>query len=168
MGRYVVGALLILLAVVFTTIGVAFVVVVVPAPESTCAFKGYPPLPVWSLGTGISCLIIGVSYVVVFSLAILVFPESIDARDGYTQSIHWSISLHSALSTAFLFAWMIVGCVSLWRDGINCADPNSQVWNTGMAGVILLIVYFSFLAMCGVSLMCAKAFVDGWDADDSV
>jgi len=157
MGRYVVGALLILLAVVFTTIGVAFVVVVVPAPESTCAFKGYPPLPVWSLGTGISCLIIGVSYVVVFSLAILVFPESIDARDGYTQSIHWSISLHSALSTAFLFAWMI-----------NCADPNSQVWNTGMAGVILLIVYFSFLAMCGVSLMCAKAFVDGWDADDSV
>ena len=43
-------------------------------------------------------------------------------------------------SGAFTFAWMIVGAVSLWRDGGDCASLNYPVWAMGMAGVIISIV----------------------------
>jgi flagellar biosynthesis protein FliP len=45
---------------------------------------------------------------------------------------------------AFNFAWMIVGSVSLWRDGLNCQDLNPEIWKMGMATVITQLIMFVF------------------------
>jgi hypothetical protein len=44
------------------------------------------------------------------------------------------------LSGPFTFAWMIVGAVSLWRDGGTCVAQNFEVWQMGMGAVIISIV----------------------------
>ncbi len=46
----------------------------------------------------------------------------------------------SFVGIAFLFAWMIVGAVSLWRDGADCIGLNYDVWAVAMADVIVTIV----------------------------
>lgn len=37
-------------------------------------------------------------------------------------------------------AQMIVGAVSLWRDGADCIGLNYDIWAVGMADVIVTIV----------------------------
>ena len=149
MGRCCIGILMNLSAIIFLSIGALFVAITQLNSESQsqseCIFKGYPPLPMWILGTGVSFLIIGVSCVAVFVLFTFVFPSIIEEdSDGFTKNVHWSMYVYASVIVGFLFAWMIVGSVSLWKDGANCSNPNSQIWNTGMAGVIVLTVFFGF------------------------
>lgn len=165
MGKICIGVIMNIAASLFIGLGVMFVVIS-QLNHETCEFHGYPPLPLWILGTGISFIIIGVSYVVTFVLSIIVIPESIGySNEGYTERVHWSISLHSGIVWSFLLAWMIIGCVSLWRDGGNCNNPNSQIWNTGMAGVIILIVAFGFLLTAALGAACGNCIAsdDGYD-----
>lgn len=159
-GRSCVSFLMLSASAILISIGVVFLVITQQNHNNTCVFVGYPPLPQWVLGTGISFTIIGVSYIVVFVLSIFVFPDSIKNSDtlGFTEKIHWSIYLHSIVITAFFLAWLIVGCISLWRDGVVCANPYSQIWNTGMAGVIILLVFFGFLLLCGIGMLCGMCF----------
>lgn len=49
-----------------------------------------------------------------------------------------------ASSGLFTFAWMIVGAVSLWRDGSDCMSLNFPLWQMGMAAVIISICLVVF------------------------
>ena len=94
-----------------------------------CGVPGYPPLRDWLLGAGISYTIISITYGYM----------SLTDGKGKNATFVW-IALIGPL---WLFIWMIVGCVSLWRDGGDCQTINPLVWNTGMASVIIsLIVVF--------------------------
>jgi hypothetical protein len=92
-------------------------------PVPNCGVTGSPPLREYLLGTGISYLVISASFLIV--------------------SIKQNASIFSfilGVSNLFLFCWMIVGCVSLWRDGFDCQAINPAVWKMGMAAVICSII----------------------------
>jgi hypothetical protein len=90
--------------------------------------NGHPALWNWIFGTGIAYTIIGACLSVVGFLivatVILIIP--------------WLIVVLCA--AGFTFAWMIVGAVSLWRDGGDCISLNFPLWQMGMAAVIISIV----------------------------
>ena len=96
-----------------------------------CGIPGYPPLRNWLFGTAISYIILSATY------CLMTFT---DGRAN-NSLFKWVTSL----SGTFLFAWMIVGCVSLWRDGSDCHTLNPMVWQMGMAAVIVSI----FIVLCG-------------------
>ena len=109
-----------------------------------CGLQGSPPLRDWVFGTGIAYTIIG-TCCSVFGLLLLCSMIGV---------VFYLIIIISG--GAFTFAWMIVGSVSLWRDGYvckketktvanifsryDCATLNYPVWAMGMAGVIISIV----------------------------
>ena len=97
-----------------------------------------------------------------FIFSILLFVESISNNPnmpGTIEKIHWSIYAHFCVVSTFLLAWLLVGSVSLWKDGVTCADPNSPIWNAGLAGVIFLIVYFGILLTFGLGAWCGACCV---------
>jgi hypothetical protein len=89
---------------------------------------GNPPLWEWVFGTGIAYIIIGVLADVVGASMLLM--EKATIRNSVAVFV----------VSGFLFAWMIVGAVSLWRDGGSCGALNYPVWAMGMADVIISIV----------------------------
>jgi hypothetical protein len=93
-----------------------------------CGQDGKPPLLEWILGTGIAYLIIAIAY----------------SRVKQGEAKGCAMFVVSA-SHMFIFAWMIVGAVSLWRDGTDCEQVNSIVWKMGISAVIISII----LCMCG-------------------
>ncbi len=132
-------------ATIFIGLGIMFVIIS-SLNVSPCTFQGYPPLPQWILGTGISFIIIGFSYIGAVVLSTFVFPDSISNADEQNDAeAHWSLYLHTWTILIFLLAWTIVGCISLWKDVAPCKNSYSIIWNTGMAGVILLIVLLGFV-----------------------
>lgn len=94
----------------------------------TYSGPGYPPLRDWIFGTGIAYLIIGACQSV-FGLLIL-----------FTIIGAPIVAIVLLSSAGFTFAWMIVGAVSLWRDGYDCVNINFPLWQMGMAAVILSII----------------------------
>jgi hypothetical protein len=90
-----------------------------------CGFRGKPPLLEWVLGTGIAYLILCWAYAMVSKKG---------PRAG--SCVQWIVMV----SNTFLFAWMIVGAVSLWRDGTDCEQINLTLWRMGYSAVIISIV----------------------------
>ena len=115
-------------AILYLAIGIASIVVQQIDSFAVCGNPGFPPLSQWLLGTGISYIIIGCSYFMVAYVKI------------------WSGLFYTiiCLAGAFLFCWMIVGSVSLWRDGYDCISANFPLWQMGMAAVILSLIMFVF------------------------
>jgi len=97
-----------------------------------CGVPGYPPLRQYIFGTGLAYLIISVSFTI---------TSIMQNRAGIFRFL-------SGISSTFIFAWMIVGAVSLWRDGYNCQPLNYPVWAMGMADVI-----------CSIILVCCGTYV---------
>ncbi|KAG7344533.1 hypothetical protein IV203_022541 [Nitzschia inconspicua] len=95
-----------------------------------CGQNGKPPLLEWILGTGISYLIIACAY------------SRVKQGNNKTKGLGMFIV---SSSHVFIFAWMIVGAVSLWRDGTDCEQVNSIVWKMGLSAVIISII----LCLCG-------------------
>lgn len=88
---------------------------------------GYPPLPKALFGTGIAYTIIG----------------GVSVLMGVLMWFHITVALGVIVlwcSGGFLFAWMIVLSVSLWRDGYDCMPINFKLWQMGMAATIISIV----------------------------
>ena len=95
-----------------------------------CGYNGRPPLLDYILGTGIAYLVIACAYGDVAR-------RGISARNCNKYVV--------ILSNTFIFAWMIVGAVSLWRDGKDCEVLNKTVWRMGYAAVIISMI----LCCCG-------------------
>ena len=95
-----------------------------------CGYNGRPPLLEWVFGTGIAYLIICCAYLNV--------SKAGDDAGSCAKCV-------VILSNTFLFAWMIVGAVSLWRDGKDCEQRNITLWRMGYSAVIISIV----LVCCG-------------------
>ena len=95
-----------------------------------CGYDGRPPLLDWILGTGIAYLIIACAY------------GDVSRRGNSAGNCNKCVVI---LSNTFIFAWMIVGAVSLWRDGKDCEILNITVWRMGYAAVIISII----LCCCG-------------------
>jgi hypothetical protein len=55
---------------------------------------------------------------------------------------------------------MIVGAVSLWRDGVDCSTKNFRMWQMGLAAVILSIV------LTVAALLAAAAAPNGEVVDE--
>lgn len=112
-----------------------------------CGENGKPPLLGWIFGTGISYLIIGMTY-----------TSDSDGHGTPSSGSHGTQSSGSGghvtqsnvsgghdtqfskLSNLFIFAWTVVGGISLWRDGTDCKQVNSLVWKMGLSAVILSII----------------------------
>eukprot|EP00918_Siedleckia_nematoides_P089550 GHVU01196835.1.p1 GENE.GHVU01196835.1~~GHVU01196835.1.p1 ORF type:complete len:153 (+),score=4.95 GHVU01196835.1:223-681(+) len=121
------------------TLGIACLIISVqdrdanPIPD--CGMWGSPPLREYLLGSGCAYLILAVAYVIIAAVG---------------DKVAWFGMIIGILANIFLFSWMVVGSVSLWRDGTNCQEINYPVWATGMATVIttIILVVFGFLASC--------------------
>lgn len=94
----------------------------------TCGVPGYPPVRDWMFGTGISFIIIGVSFII---------TSILQNQAGIFKWI-------TGLSSTFLFAWAIVGAVSLGRDGQNCQTIDYQLWQVALFGVIMNWIIWAF------------------------
>ena len=121
---------------VYLAIGIVCIVFYNNNP-TPCGIPGYPPLREWILGTGIAYCIIG------FISGIFgIFLTSPDflliSRNLAATFFMWS--------AIFTFTWMIVGAVSLWRDGSNCITYNFPLWQMGIAAVIISMFLFVWLA----------------------
>ena len=118
---------------IYLAVGIACLVISL-RNDTTCGVPGYPPLRDFLFGTGVAYTVIGGSlgigaFLLVFTI-IGIIPLLIVA----------------ILAGPFTFAWMIVGAVSLWRDGGNCIELGFEVWQMGMAAVIISIV----LVVCNI------------------
>jgi hypothetical protein len=98
--------------------------------EPNCGQGGSPPLRDYLFGTGISYLVIALSF----------FISS--GRKGREFPL---FSFILGFSNIFLFCWVIVGCVSLWGNGRDCEENNPRVFKMGIAAVIASI----FASCCG-------------------
>ena len=122
MGGVIIGS-----GTLFLAVGIACLVMHSLYPAA-CGANGSPPLPTWIFGTGIAYTIIGASFGIVGILMIC----------SIVLVVPWLIIV--GFSGFFTFAWMIVGAVSLWRDGGDCVQLNFPIWQMGMAAVIISIV----------------------------
>ena len=122
MGGIILGS-----AALYVALGIACLVMHSLYP-ATCGAAGSPPLPTWIFGTGISYTIIGASFGLLGILMVC----------SVVLLIPWLVII--IFSGVFTFAWMIVGAVSLWRDGGDCVQLNFPIWQMGMAAVIISIV----------------------------
>jgi hypothetical protein len=116
----------VLFAVGVSSLGVA-IWCLVKQGGVNCGENGKPPLLNWVLGTGISYLIIAVAYARI--------------EKGKARGCSFYIA---NVSQTFIFAWMIVGAVSLWRDGTDCETINNKLWKMGLSAVIISIVVWVF------------------------
>ena len=95
-----------------------------------CGYGGRPPLLEWVFGTGVAYLVICCAY------------ANVARQGGDANSCSKCVVV---LSNTFIFAWMIVGAVSLWRDAKDCEYLNVTLWRMGYSAVIISIV----LVCCG-------------------
>jgi hypothetical protein len=95
----------------------------------TCGANGYPPLQYFVLGTGIAYLILAA--VSIFALLLVLSVVGIPI-----------LLIVALCAGGFCFAWMIVGSVSLFRDGYDCQTLNYPIWAVAMAAVISSYVLF--------------------------
>ena len=115
-------------ATIYFAIGIACLVISLRNPTS-CGLGGQPTLRNRLYGTGIAYTIIGSSLgigglILAFSVIGLI-----------------PLLVIAICSGPFTFAWMIVGSVSLWRDGGDC---SGEIWSMGMAAVIVSIILVVF------------------------
>ena len=114
----------------FLTITIASLVISVQDrhdnPSPNCGVGGHPPLRNYLLGTGCGYLLIALAYYY------LTFTKSSSDSNSLPMWI-------ASMSPIFVFAWMIVGAVSLWHDGSDCKTLNRPVWDMGMAAVIVTL-----------------------------
>jgi hypothetical protein len=110
-------------------IGLGIASLIVSVPERDNCGRGVPKPRNYVFGTGIAYIIIGVVFVAIWFL-IWKVPK-----------LKTLFALISWVFTAFLFAWMIVGAVTLWRDGYDCINLNLKIWQMTMADVIVTIVF---------------------------
>jgi hypothetical protein len=149
------------LGIVYLGVGIACLVIAVPESSPNCGLGGSPPLRHWIYGTGIAYTIIGATYF--FAWILLRNSDLRTIQTVHAQphckffldcflallfayvSFSYSVALIPTtllilLAGMFTFAWMIVGAVSLWRDGGDCNALNFRIWQMGLAAVILSIV----------------------------
>jgi hypothetical protein len=112
---------------IYLALGIASLVISL-RNTTDCGTPGYPPLRDYIFGTGIAYTVIGgalgIGAIILVFTVIGIIPLLIIA----------------IFAGPFTFAWMIVGAVSLWRDGGNCQSINYEIWAMGMANVICSII----------------------------
>lgn len=118
--------------ILYLAVGIACLVITAKHPDVDCGFGGHPPLREWLFGTGIAYTIIGLCASIVGLLLVCTVVGAIP------------VLLVLISANAFTFAWMIVGSVSLWRDGGDCKELNYTIWQMGMAAVIITIIIWFF------------------------
>ena len=131
------GVLAGVVAAVYLGLGLAAAVVVgLRYPRQlVCGFGGSPPLQRWLLGTAAAYTAVGA--LILLTVALLrctVVP----------------FLLVGLLNNAFTFAWLIVGSVSLWRDGGDC-KVFTDLYVLSTVCVALSFV-LCFLNCCGSAL----------------
>ena len=145
------------MGLIYLAVGIGCLVVSVPDPVLNCGLGGSPPLRDWVFGTGISYTIIGGAFLI--SWLLLKNSQLRPVYDLHSQPqckklfscrhlfsfFSSAVALSPTLALVFLagmftLAWMIVGSVSLWRDGVDCSFQNFRLWQMGLAAVILSIV----------------------------
>lgn len=126
------GGLVIGNGCLFLAVGIASLII--SQLHTTTCGTGSPALWYWVFGTGIAYTIIGACSGIFGIFAL------------FTVVLAVPVLLICLSASGFTFAWMIVGAVSLWRDGGDCITSNFPLWQMGMAGVIISIV----MVVCGV------------------
>lgn len=111
--------------IIYLGLGIASCVVYAQNHTSPplCGVNGSPPLQQYVLGAGIAFLIISVGTII----GLIVIPVLI---------------IIALCGGGFCFAWMIVGSVSLFRDGADCQSLNYPIWAVAMAIVICSYIMF--------------------------
>ncbi len=117
--------------IVYLGIGIACCVIYAQNGGTPCGLNGSPPLPKYVLGTGIAFLIL--ACVSIFAIILLLSIVGIPL-----------LFIVALCSSGFCFAWLIVGSVSLFRDGYDCQTLNYPIWAVAMAAVISSYVMFGF------------------------
>lgn len=97
-----------------------------------CGVNSFLPVNDFLFGTGIAFTIIGSVSGIAGFLIILTGIGAIP------------VIIILLCSGAFTFAWMIVGSVSLFRDGLDCQELNYEVWAMALATNIIMYVMFLF------------------------
>lgn len=123
-----VQAVLIVQALIFhIAFGIAALVIAsqwLPAPP--CALNStFLTLSAWLLGFGVSGVVIGGATVFL-----------VIAMD----QLMTLFQIWTAISALFLFAWMIVGSVALWRDDWACQTAAYPLWAMSAAAVISMYI----------------------------
>lgn len=116
----------------YLAVGIACLVITAQYPDVDCGFGGQPPLRQWLFGTGIAYTVIGCFSGIFGALLIFTIVGALP------------VVIVLMCSGTFTFAWMIVGAVSLWRDGGDCVQSNFTIWQMGMAAVIISIIMVVF------------------------
>ena len=127
----------VIVALIYISLGVAALVIVglrYPS-DLVCGFSGSPPLQRWLLGTGIAYTIIGGATLLGAALLSCTVTPFI---------------LIGILNNLFTFAWLIVGAVSLWRDGADCR-VFKDLYVTSTVAISVSFV-LCFLNCCGSAL----------------
>ena len=127
----------------YLAVGIACLVISLQHPTQ-CGVPGFPPLQTWVFATGIAYTIIG-GVNSLFGILLLI--------PGVAVVAVIPVIVILICAGAFTFAWMIVGAVSLWRDGGDCMNLNFTIWQMGMAAVIISIVMVVF---SGISTRSAQ------------
>ena len=141
---------------IFLGLGIACIVVSSKYPDVTCGTQGLPPLIKWVYGTGISYTAIS-SIMIICLIIVAILRKSKYGQHletGYKINILLAIpgSLY-IISSLFMFSWVIVGSVSIWRDGQDCSS-YLPVWHVSMATIITQFVIYGIVALfiCCVSM----------------
>ena len=126
-------------AAIYLALGIACLVIALQNPNPGCGLNGQPPLREWVFGTGISYIVIGISF---SGLALLL----ICLTGGIAVIPLIIVWIFAGL---FVFAWAIVGAVSLWRDGGDCQTIAYPLWAVAMAAEIVTLIMI-FFTCCSV------------------
>merc|ERR1711991_126475 len=100
-------------------------------PDVGCSRNGKPPLPTWHMVYGIVVLVTAAIQIVCIILI------------NKAKILFILVTLVVGL---FMFAWNIVGAVSLFRDSGECKDTNYSLWAMTLA--VLIIQWIGMLVNC--------------------
>lgn len=114
-------------ATIYLALGIASLVISLRNTVD-CGTPSFLPLRAYIFGTGIAYTAIGGSLGIGAFILVLTVVGIIP------------LLVIAILSGPYTIAWMIVGAVSLWRDGGSCQSLNYEIWAMGMADVICSIV----------------------------
>ena len=133
--------LLVCLVLLYLFAGVLSLVFGIKQVDSQCGAGGHPPLPRWLLGTGISFTLIGLTMAVVGT--VMLFRRRVDGLGALML-----------ISNVFSFAWMLVGSVSLWKDGLSCQQEPEVFIVGALAWICALTIC---LLNCASTSLTAKS-----------
>lgn len=110
-------------AAIWLGTGIACLVITLQNPP--CGVGGSPPLSTWLFGSGIAYIIIGALSILFGSVSLL------------TEESFRLIGYILALASTFIFAWAIVGAVTLANFTVDCQLNHYPVYAMGLAAVII-------------------------------